>query len=112
MTFVRKAAFRSPEHMRSYFESCNAVIERWRQRGPVSLQGEHLSGSVGHPGSGVLGKELSEPHGVYLFRHRNLPIRYFAPNFLPPYDTPEKQEIIRKVLGKCWNEGTLQWETI
>jgi hypothetical protein len=110
MTFVRKAAFRSADHMVSYFEACSAVVEAWRRQGPVLLEGEVDASIPGYPGAATLGKELTEPHGVYLFRHRNLPIKYFPPNFHPPYDTPEKQELISKVLSKKWNENLLQWE--
>lgn len=37
-------------------------------------------------------------------------VEYFPPNFHPPYDTPEKREIIRDVLSKHWHSPTLTWK--
>lgn len=37
-------------------------------------------------------------------------MEYFPPNFHPPYDTPEKREIIRDVLSKHWHSPTLTWK--
>ncbi len=48
-----------------------------------------------------------------LFLSRNSgwkrPGRYFAPNFHPPYDTPEKRKLIADVLGREWHSPTLSW---
>ena len=57
-----------------------------------------------------IGEELATPHGLYLFKTREEPIRYFAPNFEPPYNTPEKRSIIEHVLRRVWNPSTLSWE--
>lgn len=109
MTFVRKAAWRSPEHMRQYFADVHAVVAEWRAAGPTLLEPESDPAAAGHPGDKALGDELSSPHGIYLFKHRNEPVEYFAPNFHPPYDTPEKRQIIKNVLAKEWHEPTLSW---
>jgi len=113
MTFVRKAAFRSGEHMRRYFEEVDAVVREWRQKGPTLLEPERDPEAAGCPkGAALLGDELSSPHGVYLFKTRNEVVEYFPPNFHPPYDTPEKRKIIRGVLSKEWHSPTLSWQPI
>ena len=98
--------------MRQYFELCNETVSSWRQRGPVALEGELDPLQPGYAGENIIDSELSQPHGVYLFRHRYLPIKYFPPNFHPPYDTAEKRQIIGAVLGRQWNEHLLQWEEL
>jgi hypothetical protein len=111
MTFVRKAAFRSPEHRAQYMSECSGAVARWRQQGPQRLTPEQdpaVHGCV--PEESVLGEELTRPHGVYLFRHRMLPMQYFAPNFEPPYDTPEKRAVISKILDRKWDEHTREWK--
>eukprot|EP01051_Picozoa_sp_SAG22_P021584 SAG22_NODE_4822_length_1157_cov_1.172968_2_plen_108_part_00 len=96
MTFVRKAAFRSAEHMTAYFADCHAVIEEWRAKGPQLLEPAAV------PADKVLGEELSQPHGLYLFKTRNEPVEYFPPNFHP--------KIIADVLAKQWHSPTLSWQ--
>jgi len=110
MTFVRKAAWRSPEHMRRYFADVHSVVAEWRKAGPKHLEPELHPDAQGCPSGGqLLGEELTSPHGIYLFKHRNEPVEYFAPNFHPPYGTPEKRKIIRDVLAKQWHSPTLEW---
>merc|ERR1711935_213212 len=101
MTFTRKAGFRSPKHMQQYFEKVDGVVRKWRERGPIILEPEKDPSKPGYP-SEPLGSELDSPGGVYLFKNRNEPIEYFAPNFHPPYDTPEKRKIITDILSKEW----------
>lgn len=108
-TFVRKAAFRSAQHMQQYFESVDAVVREWRAAGPVCLEPETDPAVSGHPAEPI-GAELSEPHGVYLFKTRDELVEYFPPNFHPPYDTPEKRAIITAVLAKEWSEEALAWK--
>jgi len=108
MTFVRKSAWRSAEHLRAYFSHCDEVVRTWRLQGPQLLEPETDPSQPGYPVDPV-DNELTEPHGVYLFKDRNTIIKYFAPNFHPPYDTPEKRAIIQRVLSKTWDETTLSW---
>ena len=108
MTFVRKSAWRSKEHMREYFANCSKVVKEWRKLGPLCLEPENNPMNTGYI-SNPLDNELTEPHGVYLFRDRLNIIKYFAPNFHPPYNTPEKREIIRRVLSVQWDEKNLRW---
>jgi len=103
MSYVRKAGFRSPEHMKQYCEKIDGVVRKWRERGPIMLEPEKDPTKPGYP-SEPLGSELESPGGVYLFKNRNEPIEYFAPNFHPPYDTPEKRKIISDILDKEWIE--------
>ena len=109
MTFVRKAAWKSANHMKDYFSRCNDVVENWRKLGPQYLEPEKdplQPGFVRNP----IGDELESPHGVYLFKDRNTILHYFPPNFHPPYNTPEKRAIISGVLSRKWNDHSLQWE--
>jgi hypothetical protein len=94
--------------MVSYFGKCNEAVSKWRARGPQLLEPPSNADTPGYPKI-PLNDELEHPHGVYLFRHRNLPIRYFAPNFHPPYDTSDKREVIAKYVNKAWDEQTLDW---
>lgn len=95
--------------MAAYFAHCSEIVRKWRERGSTCLEGEMDVGQPGHV-SRALGAELTNPHGVYLFRHRNMPIQYFPPNFHPPYDSLEKRKIIQDVLSRKWNEHNLQWD--
>ena len=52
----------------------------------------------------------SNQSGIWLFVDRNNPTHFFAPNFLPPYNTPEKHKIIMDVLKEKWDEKTLSWK--
>jgi hypothetical protein len=48
--------------------------------------------------------------GIWLFTDRENIKQFFEPNFLPPYDTPEKRKIIMDVLREEWDENTLSWK--
>jgi hypothetical protein len=48
--------------------------------------------------------------GIWLFTDRGNLTHFFEPNFLPPYDTPEKRKIIMDVLREEWDENTLSWK--
>jgi hypothetical protein len=48
--------------------------------------------------------------GIWLFTDRENISHFFEPNFLPPYDTPEKRKIILDVLKEEWDEKTLSWK--
>ena len=48
--------------------------------------------------------------GIWLFTDRENPTHFFKPNFLPPYNTPEKRKIILDVLKEEWDEKTLSWK--
>ena len=48
--------------------------------------------------------------GIWLFPDRQNITHFFPPNFLPPYDTPEKKKIIFDVLKEEWDEKTLSWK--
>lgn len=93
-TIVRKAEFRSPEHRIQYFQMCAAAIKKWKEQGPQPLQAPE-------PGACTFGS------GIYLFTDRNNISHKFEPNFLPPYDTPEKRRIIAKYIEEEWCEKSL-----
>ena len=44
--------------------------------------------------------EVEHPHGLYLFKHRQHILQYYPPNFHPPYNTPDKAQIIKHILSK------------
>jgi hypothetical protein len=48
--------------------------------------------------------------GIWLFTDRDNITHFFAPNFLPPYDTPDKRKIIMDVVREEWDEKTLSWK--
>jgi len=93
-TIVRKAEFRSQKHMHAYFEMCEAVIKKWNLAGPQPLSAE-------------IGENKS---GIWLFTDRTKPSHFFPPNFLPPYDTEEKRDIILAFLAEEWDDKSLSWK--
>lgn len=57
------------------------------------------------------GETSEECHsGIWLFTDRENITHFFAPNFLPPYNTPLKRKIIMDVLKEEWDEKTLSWK--
>jgi len=106
-TILRKAEFRSEKHRLGYFAKCNAAIQAWKAAGPQALN----SG-----GWDIKGKLLENPpkymSGIYLFVDRENITHYFPPNFEPPYDTPEKRQIILDFLREEWDEKTLSWKPV
>jgi len=99
-TIVRKAEFRSPEARKKYFEKCETVIKKWREAGPKPLN----SGGA----DGTNPEEYTS--GIWLFRDRENITHFFPPNFYPPYDTPDKRDIIMDVLSEQWDEKKLNWK--
>ena len=96
-TILRKAEFRSQKHEEAYFAMCKAVITRWALDGPQPLLNEEYSSA-----------EYNS--GIYLFTDRTKITHFFPPNFLPPYDTDEKRQIILSFLAEEWDEKTLSWK--
>mmetsp|Transcript_22033 Transcript_22033/g.32549 ORF Transcript_22033/g.32549 Transcript_22033/m.32549 type:complete len:294 (+) Transcript_22033:75-956(+) len=105
-TILRKAEFRSPENKEKYFEKCKETISKWQKEGPKPL----------NTGWDIDGSELENApehcSGIWLFTDRNNISHLFKPNFLPPYDTPEKRKIILDILKEEWDQNTLQWKPI
>ncbi|GKY96594.1 hypothetical protein MPSEU_000619000 [Mayamaea pseudoterrestris] len=121
MTFCRKAEFKSPHYRAAYFRKCAKQIEDWKRRGPQPLVPRKLDASIERVSSlpcspSMLRKEMdwaddnARDSGLYLFRDRNTITHYFAPNFFPPYDTPEKKSLIMNVISQEWDEHTLSWK--
>ncbi len=50
--------------------------------------------------------------GIWLFQDRENITHFFPPNFLPPYDTPDKRKIIMDFLREEWDEKTLSWKPV
>jgi hypothetical protein len=50
--------------------------------------------------------------GLWLFTDRENISHQFLPNFLPPYDTPQKRELIWSFLKDEWNEEKREWEPV
>ena len=82
-------------------------MKRWRESGPKPLN---------EGGWDIDGKSLETSDeytsGLWLFEDRDNITHFFKPNFLPPYDTPEKQEIITKFLAEEWDEPTRSWKKV
>uniref|UniRef100_A0A7S3QH75 Uncharacterized protein n=4 Tax=Chaetoceros debilis TaxID=122233 RepID=A0A7S3QH75_9STRA len=108
-TFTRKAQFRSRQHEKDYFTHCEEVVQKWRNEGVKPLN---------NGGWDINGDRLKEPNedgynsGLYLFADRNNITHYFKPNFLPPYDTPEKKDVILSFLQEEWDEDALAWRPV
>lgn len=115
-TIVRKAEFRSPQHCKDYFAMCESVVHEWRTElgpqplsAPVTKNIQHVSCPKTIVKAGMLGSSPDYKSGLWLFTNRNNPTHLFEPNFLPPYDTPEKRAIIYDILSEEWDERTLSW---
>jgi hypothetical protein len=111
-TIVRKAEFRSPQHRNDYFEMCEKAVKGWKEEGvkplipdPKALKSKGLSV--------VKSKASSDAYqsGLWLFTDRENITHFFPPNFLPPYDTPEKKQVILEFLSEEWDEKTLSWKS-
>ncbi|KAJ1414130.1 hypothetical protein B484DRAFT_335325, partial [Ochromonadaceae sp. CCMP2298] len=96
MTLARKAAYRSSTHRTSYLRLCNKVVQLWKQGGARGLSGGEKKG-IGGKEVYPLSSASSHPHGMYIFRHRNLPLFYLPPNIHPPYT--EEMGVIMGVMG-------------
>ena len=73
---------------------CDAVLKKWRLAGPRPLNAN----------------PVDNKSGIWLFTDRTKPTHFFPPNFLPPYDTEEKRQIILSYLTEEWDEKTLSWK--
>ena len=73
---------------------CDAVLKKWRLAGPRPLNAS----------------AVDNRSGIWLFTDRTNPTHFFPPNFLPPYDTDEKRQIILSYLTEEWDEKTLSWK--
>ena len=94
------------QHRVEYFAQCHTAIQKWKEAGPQPLNNEGLD---------VDGKKLEGDaeytSGLWLFTDRENISHFFAPNFLPPYDTPEKRQIILHFLKEEWDEKSLSWRS-
>lgn len=115
---------------------CQRVVEKWQEEGPKPLNTvprnvdgtpileEKQESAVAKTDQAVeeekkendLSATSSPPasqyqSGIWLFTDRNNPTHFFQPNFLPPYDTPEKKKIIYHFLKEEWDEAKKQWRS-
>ncbi|GAX16612.1 hypothetical protein FisN_7Lh347 [Fistulifera solaris] len=117
-TILRKADFRSLKHRDAYFQKCDQVVSQWRTKGVQPLVWDPANDTPGiqrlacqhHQGQVI--NDPTHQSGLYLFTDRTRITHHFAPNFLPPYNTPEKRQIIYKFLKEQWNETTLSWQPV
>lgn len=104
-TILRKAEFRSHQHRTAYFAKCDAALKKWKIEGPQPLNNDKVD---------INGNSLKSPpehaSGLWLFQDRTTITHYFPPNFLPPYNTPEKRQIIMDFLKEEYDEQTHQWK--
>ena len=110
-TILRKADFRSPQHEKDYFAHCDEVVKEWKEQGPKPLnsKGWNVDGSLMEETAGTKPEYTS---GVFLFTDRQNITHQFVPNFLPPYNTKEKLDVIREFLKDEWDEHTLSWKPV
>ena len=108
---MRKAEFRSKDHELQYFAKCHTVIEKWREDGPKPLNTDALDEN-GKPLKKKTSNDSDAQYnsGLWLFTDRENIDHFFPPNFLPPYDTPEKRKIIAHFLSEEWDEKRLHWK--
>lgn len=131
-TILRKAEFRSEEARWAYFRKCQAICNKWIERGaqPLAPSREGLSKSIEvvkcltrdplrADGSTEAPKNEDEEglqdyyrSGLWLFTDRNHISHQFLPNFFPPYDTPIKKKFILNVLREEWDEKLLLWKPV
>ena len=118
-TILRKAEFRSEQYKAAYFVHCQKAVNKWKKGGPKPLVPDYENDTPGivrakcaDPLTGKVVSDKRYQSGIYLFTDRNNITHHFAPNFLPPYDTPEKRQIILEVLGEEWDEKTLSWKPV
>jgi hypothetical protein len=118
-TILRKAEFRSEQHKAAYFEHCKLVVEEWKASGVQALVVDPSNDKPGirrvdckDPTTGKLVQDPACQSGIYLFTDRNHITHHYAPNFLPPYDTPDKRRIILDILKEEWDEKTLSWKPV
>ena len=94
---------------KAYFKKCEDAVQKWRDIGPKPLN---------NGGWDVNGKPLKIPNedgynsGLYLFTDRDTITHFFKPNFLPPYETPEKRAIINAFLEEEWDTSKLSWKPV
>ena len=91
--------------MDAYFAKCDAVLKKWKINGP-----RPLNDGAWDPEGKPLAKPSAYNSGIWLFLDRTKITHFFAPNFLPPYDTKEKREIILSYLTEEWDENKLEWK--
>jgi hypothetical protein len=122
MTFVRKATWKNNNARQEYFDKCEETLNQWEREGPKLMTAGNQNNTDIHglknevDGTGIPGiiknpfnDELRNPYGVYLFKDRNTIVKYFKPNFFPPYDTAENMHIILESLSKKWDDKNLCW---
>jgi hypothetical protein len=91
-------------------------VQRWRSLGPkplvppVTKNIERIECPKITVHGGEIGSSTEYRSGIWLFTDRENPTHLFEPNFLPPYDTLEKRQIIIDVLSQEWDEKTLSWK--
>lgn len=119
-TILRKAEFRSEQHAADYFAHCAAVCETWHNKtGPRPLIADPNNDTADiqrllckDAKTGELVDNVRYQSGIYLFTDRTKITHHFAPNFLPPYNTPAKRKIILDFLKEEWDEKTLSWKPL
>ena len=121
-TILRKAEFRSAAAKEAYFAHCQAIVDKWTTAGPqplVPLAVDRnritvMRGQLSDQDNGKVDEETVNQYqsGLWLFTDRNNITHQFLPNFLPPYDTPTKRQVIWNVLQQEWDEATLSWKAV
>ena len=109
-TILRKAEFRSPQAKSLYFAKCRNAIQQWRKAGPKALTPPGDIGNIERVSSGDDVSDDKYTSGLWLFTDRTTPTHHFEPNFLPPYDTDEKRQIILNILSEEWDEAERAWK--
>jgi hypothetical protein len=112
-TIVRKAEFHSELYKAAYFALCNKVVAEWRKEGAKPLTPKTMYDDILQVRS-LHRTKASDYYqsGIWLFSDRENITHHFEPNFLPPYNTPEKRAFIWEFLKDEWDEKTLAWHPV
>lgn len=112
---AKSVEFRSTEARYQYFRNAQSVISEWRNIGPKALlppiikNVQRIRSPIKQVRGGTLGSSDQVLSGIWIFQDRHTPTHLVEPNFLPPYDTPEKREIIFDVLSEEWDPHQRLW---
>ncbi|CAJ1945153.1 unnamed protein product [Cylindrotheca closterium] len=103
ITLAKEVRWKTVKHMNKYFAHAERVIDAWREKGP-----QFLDPQLAYANDSSTPEEVSQPHGIYLFR-KGIPTNYFAPNFAPPYTTNMTRNLLLNVLNKSWDAKRREW---
>ena len=107
---ARNVCYKSEEHKNICHNQVGQILASWKKRGPMCLQEQHNNPSNPNENSRVVPDNITQNHGIYLFKNGK-PTHYFTPNFEPPYDDIKVRAIIQNKLNKSWDSWRCEWSS-